>query len=75
MSQLIRLYGPETACETISAGARETWTGNGRNTDSDEREQTGKSTLGAANNAYQEGASDEAWLAATLATLRGEPRA
>ena len=72
MSQLIRLYGFETACETISVDAWETWTCNGRGLDSDQREQTGKSAYDAANNAYQDGMSDEAWLAATIAVLGGK---
>ena len=75
MSQLTRMYGFETACETVSVDAWETRTGNGRGLDSDAREQTGKSALDAANDAYQEGASDETWLAATVAVLRGETRA
>ena len=64
----------EQRLDKIATHAWETWTGNGREMDESEREQTGKNARDAANNAYHEDYTESQWLARTLQALGVEDR-
>lgn len=63
------LYSFEDRHGNVAIHAWETFTGNGRGMDEDDREQAMKSCRDAATNAYVDGIDDGAWLTATLALL------
>jgi hypothetical protein len=53
----------------VTTAAWEAWTKNGLGMDDDMREQTAKHASDTANNAWQDGMTVDAWLAATLSAL------
>lgn len=59
--------------ESVALAAWEKWTQNGLDLDEDTRMQTEKHAADMANNAWQDGMDEAAWLAATLAAL-GVPK-
>jgi hypothetical protein len=61
----------ETRIHTIATHAWEIWTNNGLGLDDEARFQTGKSAQDAAANSYQDDMTDQQWLDATIAQLRG----
>ena len=71
-SQSVRVYGWDRAQEIVATHAWESWTSNGRGMDQGMLQQTAKSALGAAANSYRELYTDDQWIAACLALLRGE---
>lgn len=63
------MFDCDSTAGRVQLAAWETWTRNGLNLDQNEIEETLKSALDAAHNAYADGISVEAWLAATLEIL------
>lgn len=66
------MFNFDDRLSAVATAAWEIWTNNGNKMDEDDREQTGKSVLDAANNEYVDGISDKDWLRKTLIRL-GHP--